>query len=100
MTSYGPLLQFALLSGFVLAVTLTLLIGACERPLRRALSGKAPSQRARVSWWMLVTPALAGITYAVMTIAMPSMFDDSARFAAACSAHADTLLHLCVWHEQ
>lgn len=42
MTSYGPLLQFALLSGFVLAVTLTLLIGACERPLRRALSGKAP----------------------------------------------------------
>ncbi|HFX1916435.1 TPA: M56 family metallopeptidase [Pseudomonas aeruginosa] len=98
MTSYGPLLQFALLSGFVLAVTLTLLIGACERPLRRALSGKAPSQRARVSWWMLVTPALAGITYAVMTIAMPSMFDDSARFAAACSAHADTLLHLCVWH--
>lgn len=42
MTSYGPLLQFALLSGFVLAVTLTLLIGACERPLRRALSGKTP----------------------------------------------------------
>ena len=37
MTSYGPLLQFALLSGFVLAVTLTLLIGAFERPLRRAL---------------------------------------------------------------
>lgn len=84
MTSYGPLLQFALLSGFVLAVTLTLLIGACERPLRRALSGKTPYQRARVSWWMLVTPALAGIAYTAMTIAMPSMFDDSARFAAAC----------------
>lgn len=98
MMSYGPLLQFALLSGFVLAVTLTLLIGTCERPLRRALSGKSPYQRARVSWWMLVTPALAGIAYTAMTIAMPSMFDDSARFAAACSAHADTLLHLCVWH--
>ena len=98
MTSYGPLLQFALLSGFVLAVTLTLLIGAFERPLRRALWGKAPSQRARVSWWMLVTPALAGIAYTALTIAMPSMFDSSARFAATCSAHADALLHLCVWH--
>ncbi|HHM9420596.1 TPA: hypothetical protein ACRMDH_004688 [Pseudomonas aeruginosa] len=73
MTSYGPLLQFALLSGFVLAVTLTLLIGAFERPLRRALWGKAPSQRARVSWWMLVTPALAGIAYTALTIAMPSI---------------------------
>ncbi|HHW1924388.1 TPA: M56 family metallopeptidase [Pseudomonas aeruginosa] len=98
MTSYGPLLQFALLSGFVLAVALTLLIGAFERPLRRALWGKAPSQRARVSWWMLVTPALAGIAYTALTIAMPSMFDSSARFAATCSAHADALLHLCVWH--
>ena len=29
---------------------------------------------------------------------MPSMFDSSARFAATCSAHADALLHLCVWH--
>lgn len=48
MTSYGPLLQFALLSGFVLAVTLTLLIGACERPLRRALSGKALSAGAGI----------------------------------------------------
>ncbi|GAA0529507.1 M56 family metallopeptidase [Pigmentiphaga daeguensis] len=96
MTSYGPLLQFALLSGFVLAVTLTLLIGACEHPLRRALSGRTPSQRARISWWALVTPALAGIAYVLMALAMPSMFEGSARFAAACSAHADTLLHLCV----
>ncbi|PKO84138.1 MAG: heat-shock protein HtpX [Betaproteobacteria bacterium HGW-Betaproteobacteria-11] len=98
MASYGPLLQFALLAGFVLAVTLSLLITACERPLRRILSGKTPSQRARMAWWMLVTPALAGIAYTTMTIAMPSMFDDSARFSAACSAHADTLLHLCIWH--
>lgn len=98
MIGYGPLLQFALLSGFVLAVTLAVLIGACERPLRRALSGKTPDQRARVSWWMLVTPALAGFAYTAMTIAMPSMFDYSPRIASACSAHTDALLHLCVWH--
>jgi hypothetical protein len=98
MASYGPLLQFALLSGFVLAAMLILLIGVCERPLRRVLSGKTPSQRARVSWWMLATPALTGIAYMAMTIAMPSMLDDSARFAAACSAHTDTFLHLCLWH--
>lgn len=98
MVSHGPLLQFALLAGFVLAVTLTLLIAACEHPLRRLLSGKTPAQRARIAWWMLVTPALAGVVYMAMTIAMPSLLHDSARFAAACSAHSDNLWHLCVWH--
>lgn len=98
MASHGPLLQFALLAGFVLAITLSLLLAACERPLRRLASGKAPAQRARIAWWVLVTPALAGIGYMVMTIAMPSVLHDSARFAAACSAHSGSLWHLCVWH--
>lgn len=98
MANYGQLLQFAWLSGFVLAVTLVLLVGACERPLRRALWEKTPAQRARVTWWILVTPALAGIAYTAMTVAVSVLLDDPARFAAACSAHADTLLPLCVWH--
>ena len=98
MANYGQLLQFAWLSGFVLAATLVLLIGICERPLRRVLSGKTPSQRARVTWWILVTPALAGIAYTILTVAVPVLFADPAGFAAACSAHADTLLPLCVWH--
>lgn len=98
MTSHAPLLQFALLSGFVLAITLAMLIAACERPLRRLLVRQAPKQRARLMWWLLVTPALAGIGYMVVTIAMPSVLHDSAKFAAACSAHSDSLWHLCVWH--
>ncbi len=98
MLSYGPLLQSALLAGFVLAVTLSLLIATSERPLSRLLSRQSPSQRVRILWWLLTTPALAGIGYAVVAIAMPSFFHDSARFAATCSAHTENLLHLCVWH--
>jgi Zn-dependent protease with chaperone function len=99
MASHGQLLQFALLAGFVLATTLTLMIAACELPLRRLLSGKTPSQRARLSWWMLATPGLGGIAYTTLTITMPSLLYDSARFAAACSAHsAGALWHMCVWH--
>lgn len=98
MSSHAPLLQFALLSGFVLAITLAMLIAACERPLRRLLVCQAPKQRARLIWWLLVTPALAGIGYMVVTIAMPSVLHDSAKFAAVCSAHSDSLWHLCVWH--
>lgn len=98
MASHGPLLQFALLAGFVLAITLSLLIAAGERPLRHLLSSRAPAQRARIFWWMLVTPALAGIGYAATTIAMPSVSHGADLLAAACSAHADALWHLCVWH--
>jgi len=96
--SSGSLIQFALLLGFVVAVTLSLLIGLCERRLRRLLAGKAPSQQARIVWWMLVTPALAGVSYAALTIAMPSMLESSIRFAEACSSHVNSLFHLCVWH--
>lgn len=42
MMSYGSLLQSALLAGFVLAITLSLLVVACERPLSRLLSRQAP----------------------------------------------------------
>jgi hypothetical protein len=68
MSSHAPLLQFALLSGFVLAITLAMLIAACERPLRRLLVCQAPKQRARLIWWLLVAPALAGIGYMVVTM--------------------------------
>ncbi len=98
MVNHWSLLQFALIAGFVLAATLTLLTAACERPLRRLLSDKTPPQRVRILWWVLVTPALAGTTYAVMTIAMPSVLHDSAGFAAVCSTHFDTLWHWCIWH--
>ena len=96
--SHGQLLQFALLAGFVLAITLSLLIAVCGRLLRRRLSSKTPPQRARITWWILVTPALAGIAYAAMTVAMQSVFHDSDRLAAACYQHSGSLLHLCVWH--
>lgn len=98
MASHGPLLQFALLAGFVLSISLSLLIAAAEHPLRRLLAGKPARQRARISWWMLVSPALAGLAQLLMTLAMPSLLHDSAGFAAACSAHSDRLWHFCVWH--
>lgn len=98
MASYGPPLQFALLAGFVLAIALSLLVAACQRPLCRLLSRQAPHQRARIVWWLLTTPVVAGIGYTVVAIATLSVLHDSAKFAATCSTHSGNLLHLCVWH--
>ncbi len=98
MLSLGALLQFAVLAGFVLALTLALLIWALQGPLLRVLSNAAPAQRARLAWWMLVTPALAGTAYCFVTIAMPTLLHESASFTAACSDHAGSLWHLCTWH--
>lgn len=98
MMSHGPLLQFALLAGCLLAIKLTLLTAACESPLRRWMAGKTPDQRARIAWWMLVAPALAGMGYAATTVALPSVLHDSEKFSEACSTHSDSLLHLCLWH--
>lgn len=98
MVSHGPLLQFALLAGCVLAIELTLLTAACEAPLRRWMAGKTPDQRARIAWWMLIAPALAGMSYAATTVALPAVLNDSEKFSQACSTHSDSLLHLCLWH--
>ncbi|TFL14432.1 M56 family peptidase [Pusillimonas caeni] len=98
MASQWPILQFALLSGFVLAFTLALLNAVFERPLRWLRRGRTPVQRARIVWWMLITPALAGIAYATLTIALPSVLGGSDQLAAVCSRHASSLWHLCVWH--
>lgn len=96
--SQGPVLQFALLAGFILAITLTLLTSSSEHLLRRMLQHKAPAQRARISWWMLVTPALAGIAYMSVTLAMPSVLHHFSTLVAECSAHTGSLWHMCVWH--
>lgn len=98
MIGHGPLLQFAVLAGSILAIKLSLLMAIGEYPLRRWLADRTPAVRTRVTWWLLTTPALAGVTYAAATIALPSVLHDSERFATACSAHAESLLHLCLWH--
>lgn len=98
MTGPGELLQFALLAGFLMAITLGLLIAGCAHPLRRLLAASRPARRARMAWWLLVTPALVGLAYAGLTVGMPTLLQDSARFAAACSAHSGHFWHLCLWH--
>lgn len=98
MSGIAPLLQFALLSGFVLALTIALLLAAAERPLRNLLQRQAPQHRARLTWWLLVAPLATGAVYAAITVAMPSLFHDSAQFAAACSGHTGSWWHACVWH--
>ena len=92
------LLQFALLAGLLLALALSGLMAALERPLRGLLSSKPPAQRATLLWWLLVTPALAGIGYTGLVLLSPLMLSQSSTIATACAAHANSLLHLCVWH--
>ncbi len=97
-TSFGPLLQFALVIGFVMAIALSLLIACIERPLRRVLASKSPRQRVRILYGLLMAPALLGLGYVLMTLSVPSLFGNSAWLAAACHGHADNLWHLCLWH--
>lgn len=92
------LLQFALLASLLLALVLSGLVAALERPLRRFLARKPPTQRASLLWWLLATPALAGAGYMALVLLTPLVFKGSPGFTAACTAHSDSLLHLCVWH--
>lgn len=98
MTGPGELLQFALLAGFLMLITLGLLVAAGTRPLRRLLAASPPARRARMAWWLLAAPALVGLAYAGLIVAMPTLLRDSAQFAAACSVHAGHFWHLCLWH--
>ncbi len=98
MSGIAPLLQFALLSGFVLALAIALLLAAAQRPLLRLLQRQAPQHRARLAWWLLAAPLATGAAYAAITVAMPSLLHDSAHFAAACSGHSGSWWHACVWH--
>lgn len=98
MTGIAPLLQFALLAGFVVALALAGLAALLERPVARLLAGQRPQQRARIAWWLLVGPAVGGFGYAAAIVAMPSLMRGSAAFSAACSAHQGSWWHACVWH--
>lgn len=98
MESLGSLVQFALLAGFILAVTLSVLVWACERPLRALIVRQGYGQRVRILWWLLATPALVGIGYAVVAVSLPSALGDSTLLASACSAHSGNFWHVCVWH--
>lgn len=98
MTGLAPLLQFALLAGFVVALALAVLAALLERPIARLLPGQRPQQRARIAWWWLVGPAVGGLGYAAAIVAAPSLLRGSTAFSAACSAHQGSWWHACVWH--
>jgi Zn-dependent protease with chaperone function len=92
------LMQFALLAGLLLALVLSGLLAALERPLRRLLAGKPPAQRARLLWWALATPALTGAVHMALVLLTSLAFEGSSGLAAACASHSNKLMHLCVWH--
>lgn len=92
------LLQFALLAGLLLSLTLSGLTVALERPLRRLLANKPPSQRVSLLWWILAAPALAGAGYMTLVLLTPGVLKDFAGLHSACATHSSSLLHLCVWH--
>lgn len=96
--SLGPLLQFALVAGFVVAIGLAALTALASRPLLSALDAQPPEARARTAWWLLVSPAAVGLSYAVVTVAIPSLMAGTHGFAAACSSHDGDWWHACVWH--
>lgn len=92
------LLEFALLSGFVLALSLSLLAWLLQGPLLRALHQLAPAPRARLAWWLLAGPMLAGLAYAAVTLAIPLAGGSSPALDRACSSHDASWLHACLWH--
>lgn len=96
--SAWPLLQFALVGGFVVAIGLSALTALASRPILAALRMQSPYARVRIAWWLLAGPAVIGSLYAIVVIAIPSIMADTRGFAAACSSHDGNWWHACVWH--
>lgn len=96
--SAGPLLQFAIVAGFVVAISLVTLTAVFARPLLAALAAQAPGVRARTAWWLLVGPVAIGALYTAATVAIASLMGSTHSFATACSSHDGNWWHGCVWH--
>lgn len=97
MTS-EPLLQFALVAGFVVAISLSALGAFASRPILAALHSQSPGARVRTIRWLLAGPAVIGVLYAIAIVAIPSAMADTRGFTAACSSHDEDWWHACVWH--
>jgi Zn-dependent protease with chaperone function len=92
------LLEFALLSGFVVALALAALTAALRPVLSRGLQPLAPERRARIAWWLLVGPAVAGLTYTLATLLTGTGAQALPALQASCAAHQGSWWHACLWH--
>lgn len=92
------ILEFALLSGLVLAVALAAATALLQYPIQRLLTASAPARRARLATWVLVGPLIAGVLYALATVAVSASTRATASLDASCSTHQGRWLHACVWH--
>lgn len=96
--SAGPLLQFALVAGFVVAIGLAALTTVAARPILAVLDAQPPGARVRTAWWLLVGPVAVGLAYAAAIVAIPPLMAQTQGLAAACASHDGHWWHSCVWH--
>jgi beta-lactamase regulating signal transducer with metallopeptidase domain len=92
------LIELALLSGFVVAITLAAVTALLQAPLCRLLDAQAPASRARIAAGILLAPMLVGIAYALSTLLVASYGVSSPSISAVCSSHHGSWLHACLGH--
>ncbi len=98
MTLSWRLVEFAMLSGFVVGVSLAALAALSQRLLLHLLATQPAAQRARCAGGILIAPVLIGGLYAGAILLMSSFDATSASITAACTAHHGSWLHACLVH--
>lgn len=98
MSTGWRLLEYALLSAFVLSMALALLTSLLQPWIDRAAADLDARKRARIYWWLLVAPALTGLLQVMAILAMSAASRTFPALQSVCASHSGSWWHACVWH--
>lgn len=91
-------LQFVIVSGLLMALTVALVLSLVQRPLLAALRREAPLRRVRFGRALLLAPAAFGLFYALLIVVVPRWLAAVPAVRYACYSHEDALWHACFAH--
>lgn len=91
-------LQFVIVSGLLMALTVALVLRLVQRPLLAALRREAPLRRVRFGRALLLAPAAFGLLYALLIVVVPRWLAAVPAVRYACYSHEDALWHACFAH--
>ncbi len=98
MSTGWRLLEYALLSAFVLSMALALLTSLLQPWIDRLGSNLDARRRARIYWWLLVGPALLGLLQIAAILTMSAASKAYPALQSVCVSHSGSWWHACVWH--
>ena len=98
MSESWRVVEFALLSGVIVALALAACSAAVYPLLADRLAEQPAQRRARIAWWWLLGPALAGGLYACATLLSGAAVRTLPAMQASCASHHAYWWHACLWH--